>query len=420
MSETEAMNIDERRKYIHKMWGRYRQGKKGEKGKLLDEIEAVTGMHRKAIIRLLNGRLSRMKRSRERGKEYGVEVDDTVRVIARSLDYPCAERLQPNLVWMAQHLRMHGELRIGKEVLEKLERVSVSTLKRMLKLVGRSEPKLATQQPKRPQTNSLRKQYPMSKIAWDIAEAGHFEVDLVHHSGENAIGEYIHTLQMVDIATGWSEIVAVFGRSYRVMADGFDYLLARLPFEVQEIHPDNGVEFFNQNLLRYWKEKAPDLQLSRSRPYQKNDNRFVEENNHSLIRAYIGHDRLDTQVQLKVLRQLHEKLWLYHNFFQPVMRLQEKEYVSHLQYRRKYDRAKTPFDRLKEKNILKENIRLQLEALRDQTNPMTLRYQIDTLISHLLSLPPLDQDETVNVFETLIKEVDTLVTLSFEPTTPLR
>ena len=420
MSETEAMNIDERRKYIHKMWGRYRQGKKGEKGKLLDEIEAVTGMHRKAIIRLLNGRLSRKKRSRERGKEYGVEVGDTVRVIARSLDYPCAERLQPNLVWMAQHLRMHGELRIGKEVLEKLERVSVSTLKRMLKLVGRSEPKLATQQPKRPQTNSLRKQYPMSKIAWDIAEAGHFEVDLVHHGGENAIGEYIHTLQMVDIATGWSEIVAVFGRSYRVMADGFDYILARLPFEVQEIHPDNGVEFFNQNLLRYWKEKAPDLQLSRSRPYQKNDNRFVEENNHSLIRAYIGHDRLDTQAQLKVLRQLHEKLWLYHNFFQPVMRLQEKEYVSPLQYRRKYDRAKTPFDRLKEKNILKENIRLQLEALRDQTNPMTLRYQIDTLISHLLSLPPLDQDETVNVFETLIKEVDTLVTLSFEPTIPLR
>src|SRR4030042_4103004 len=167
MSETEAMNIDERRKYIHKMWGRYRQTNKGEKGRLLDESEAVTGMHRKAIIRLLNGRLSRKKRSRERGMVYGVEVGDTLRVIARSLDYPCAERLQPNLVWMAQHLQMHGELRIGKEVLEKLERISVSTLKRMLKLVGRSEPKLATQQPKRPQTNRLRKQQQTRKIAWD-------------------------------------------------------------------------------------------------------------------------------------------------------------------------------------------------------------------------------------------------------------
>jgi len=214
--------------------------------------------------------------------------------------------------------------------------------------------------------------------------------------------------------------VAVFGRSYRVMANGFDYALTRLPFAVQEIHPDNGAEFFNLNLLRYWQENIPNLHVSRSRPYQKNDNRFVEENNHSLIRAYIGYDRLDTQAQLKVLRQLYEKLWLYHNFFQPVMRLQEKEYVSPLQYRRKYDQAKTPFDRLKEKNILKESAQLHLEALRDQTNPMTLRNQIDELISHLLSLPALDQAETVNVFDTLIQEADTSVTLSFEPTMPFR
>lgn len=260
----------------------------------------------------------------------------------------------------------------------------------------------------------------MSKIAWDIAEAGHFEVDLVHHGGENTAGEYVHTLQMVDVATGWSEVVAVYGRSYRVMADGFDYLLTRLPFAVLEIHPDNGAEFFNHHLLRYWKEKAPDLQVSRSRPYQKNDHRFVEENNHSLIRAYIGHVRLDTQAQLKILRQLYEKLWLYHNFFQPVMRLQEKEYLSPLQYRRKYDQAKTPFTRVIEQNIIQEHVHLQLEALRDQTNPLALRLQIDELISLLLSLPRLEQSETVNVFETLIKEENFSVTLSFEPTLPFR
>lgn len=420
MSETEAMDIDERRKYIHKMWGRYRTSNKMEKGRLLDEIQAVTGMHRKAILRLLNGRLSRKKRSRERGRVYGVEVSNAVLVIARSLDYPCAERLQPNLVWMAHQLHRHGELNVGKESLEKLARVSVSTLKRIYQHRSRSEIKLAFQQPRRSPTNSLRRQYPMRKIAWDIPEAGHFEVDLVHHCGESANEEYIHTIQMVDIATGWSEVVAVYGRSYRVMADGFEYMLARLPFAVQEIHPDNGAEFFNRHLLRYWKEKVPDLQLSRSRPYQKNDNRFVEENNHSLIRTYIGHDRLDTQAQLKTLRQLYEKLWLYHNFFQPVMRLQEKEYVSSLQYRRKYDQAKTPFDRLKEKNLLNENTRGQLEALREQTNPMNLRNQIDALISLLLSLPTLNHAETVNVFETLIKEAHASVTLSFEPTMPFR
>jgi hypothetical protein len=420
MSETEPMDIDERRKYIHKMWDRYRSSNKSEKGRLLDEIEAVTGMHRKAILRLLNGRLSRKKRSRERGSVYGVEVSHAVLVIARSLDYPCAERLQPNLVWMAHHLHRHGELSVGKESLEKLAKISISTLKRIYQHRGRSETKLAFQQPRRSPTNNIRRLYPMRKIAWDIPEAGHFEVDLVHHCGEIANEEYIHTLQMVDIATGWSEMVAVYGRSYRVMADGFDYLLARLPFAVLEIHPDNGVEFFSRNLLRYWKEKAPELQLSRSRPYQKNDNRFVEENNHSLIRTYIGHDRLDTQAQLKALRQMYEKLWWYHNFFQPVMRLQEKEYVSSLQYRRKYDQAKTPFDRLVEKNILSENTRQRLETQREQTNPMDLRNQIDGLIAHLLSLPTLNHAETVNVFETLIKEAHAPVTLSVEPTTPFR
>jgi hypothetical protein len=400
------MDVNERRKYLHKMWKRYREGDKKEKGRLLDEIEAVTGLHRKSIIRTINGRLSRKRRCKERGRAYGVEVDDAIRVIARSLDYPCAERLQPNLVWMAEHLRAHGELQVGRETLEQLGRISVSTLKRTLKRVGRSEPKLSQRGPRRPSSNSVRKQYPMSKIAWDIEEAGHFEVDLVHHCGEIANGEYIHTLQMVDVATGWSEIAAIFGRSYRVVADGFDYLVDHLPFPVIEIHPDNGVEFFNRIVLRYWKKKVPDLQITRSRPYQKNDNRFVEENNQSLVRAYIGHGRFDTQAHLKVLRELYDQLWRYHNFFQPVLRLQQKEYVSPHQIRRTFDQARTPFDRLKDKTILEGNVLLRLERLRAQTNPLILRQQIDASIARLLPLPVLDPTETVNVFETMLKEVD--------------
>jgi hypothetical protein len=406
MSETEPMNVNERRKYIHKMWKRYRESDKREKSHLLDEIEAVTGLHRKSILRTINGQLSRKKRRQERGREYGVEVDDAIRVIARSLDYPCAERLQPNLVWMAEQLSVHAELQVRKETLEQLARISVSTLKRTLKRVGRSEPKLANQVPKRPPSNSLRKRYPMSRIAWDIEEVGHFEVDLVHHCGEVANGEYIHTLQMVDVATGWSEIAAIFGRSYRVVADGFDHLLTRLPFPVIEIHPDNGVEFFNRVVLQYWGRRLPELKLSRSRPYQKNDNRFVEENNQSLVRAYVGHGRFDTEAQLRVLRQLYDQLWLFHNFFQPVMRLQQKEYLPPQQVRRRFDLARPPFDRLKEKNVLEGKALESLQSMRARTNPLVLRHQIDDLIAQLLSLPVLETAQTVNVFETMIKEVD--------------
>jgi hypothetical protein len=406
MSEIENMNVDERRKYIHKMWKRYREAEKHEKSRLLDEIEAVTGLHRKSVTRILNGRLSRKKRTRERGREYGMEVDDAIRVISRSLDYPCAERLQPNLVWMAGHLKKHAVLTYTPETERKLARLSVSTLKRILRRVGRSEPKLAHRKPSRPQTNSLLQRFPTSKIAWDIHEVGHFEVDLVHHCGDTSNGEFVHSLQMIDVATGWSELTAIFGRSFRVVSNGFDHLLLRLPFPVVEIHPDNGREFFNQFLIQYWEKKLPHLHISRSRPYQKNDNRFVEENNQSLIRAYVGHDRFDTQAHLTLLRRLYDHLWLFHNFFQPVMRLQQKEMVSPTQYRRTFDRARPPFDRLKELYIFPPATLVHLETLRDQTNPLTLRSQIDELISRLLSLPTLDHSETVNIFETMLQEVD--------------
>lgn len=138
------MTMNERRKYIDKMWGRYREASKGEKAKLLDEIEVVNGMHLKSIIRILKGRLSRKKRERV----YGVKVDDAIRIIAKSLDYPCGERLHPNLEWMAQHLTAHHELVISGETLKKLRQISLSTLKRILKRVGRSEPKLAYLKPK--------------------------------------------------------------------------------------------------------------------------------------------------------------------------------------------------------------------------------------------------------------------------------
>lgn len=403
MSETEEMTINERRKYIYKMWERYRKASKQEKGELLNEMEAVTGMHRKSINRIITGRLSRKKRSQERGRFYGIDIDDAIRIIARSLDYPCGERLQPNLGWMAEHLEAHGEIRLGAGLLEKLNRISVSTVKRILKRVGRSDEKLAYRKPKRSPGKRVQDAYPMRKIAWDMAEPGHFEVDLVHHGGESSAGEYIHTLQMVDVATGWSELVPIFGRSYRVMENGFDFVLSRLPFPVLEIHPDNGAEFFNHHLLHFWGQRIANLELSRSRPYQKNDNRFIEENNHSLVRAYVGHGRFDTQAHLRTLRLLYQKLWLYHNFFQPVLRLKEKVHTNDLQYRRIYDQAQPPYDRLKSSGLLSECAQPQLDSLRAHTNPIQLRKQIDALIADLVSLPVSNNSEPVDVFNSLIK-----------------
>ena len=148
----------------------------------------------------------------------------------------------------------------------------------------------------------------MKRIPWDVREPGHFEVDLVHHCGDSASGEYASTLQMIDITTGWSERVAVLGRGYLVMKDAFRRILARLPFQVREIHPDNGSEFLNHHMVRFWGELVQGVILSRSRPYQKNDNRHVEQKNATLVRAYLGHERLDSVAQVLAMRQLYDQM----------------------------------------------------------------------------------------------------------------
>jgi len=126
MSAEEKMSIDERRKYLRQMKKRYKRAGRKEKGRLLDEMEAVTELERKTLIRLLKGNLERKRRRKQRGRIYGAEVEDALRVIYPSFDYICAERLTPNLVWMAQHLARHGELQVSEVLLEKLDQISVS------------------------------------------------------------------------------------------------------------------------------------------------------------------------------------------------------------------------------------------------------------------------------------------------------
>ena len=403
MSAEERMKIDEIRKYLHKMRIRYWQASnRNERSKLLDEMQAVTELHRKSLIRLIKGELARKPRRKQRGKTYATEVRTAVGAIAQSLDYPCAERLRPNLVWMAGQLERHGELQTSPEVMKKLAQISVSTVRRMQTPVGQQPDRMAHSKQRSGTANHLLQAVPMRRIHWDEAKPGHFEVDLVHHCGVSLEGQYIHTLQMVDVATGWSECTPILGRSYLVMEDGFQCLLNRLPFPVLELHPDNGSEFFNAFMLKLWKEKVQGVELSRSRPYQKNDNRFVEENNFSLVRAYVGYQRWDTVAQVRLLHQLYDLLWLYHNFFQPVMRLQKKiTPTDALHSKRVYDDAKPPLDRLCASGVLDSPHQNQLLALREATNPCLIRHSIEHLTSQLFILPRAREGITEDVHQTL-------------------
>ena len=238
----------------------------------------------------------------------------------------------------------------------------------------------------------------------------------VHHCGDSSQGIYVHTLQLLDVVSGWCEIVPVYGNSFAAIKDGFEFLLARLPFPVLEFHPDNGSEFINKLLQKHWKQRVPSLDVTRSKPYRKNDNRFVEENNNSLIRAYLGPSRFDSAAQLEVLRELEELLWLYHNCFLPCMRLQEKFISAEGKLRRTFAPAQPPLDRLLASELSDKSRLIELFEFRKATNPLLLREKIDQSIEKLLALPCLGQLEKVNFFKTRLNVKEPSVTLSVDLT----
>lgn len=374
MPMQDEMTIDERRKYVKLMAVRYRKASRQERSGLLSEMEAVTKQHRKHLIRLLNAEsLERKKRQTPRSRTYGADVERVILLVWESLDYICAQRLTPALLSTAQHLARFGEISLTAQLEEQLQHIGMSTVQRLLRKHRASKGRLPRKGPER--ANQATKGVPMKRIPWDISEPGHFETDLVHHGGESASGEYAYTLQLIDVATGWSERVMLLGRSQQAMARAFTQVIERLPFPIKELHPDNGTEFFNQHLVRLWKEKVSGVQLSRSRPYQKNDNRNVEQKNDTLVRHYFGELRLETPEQVAVGNALYEQMWVYYNLFQPVMHLIEKT-VEGDKVHRQWDDAQTPYQRLLATHVLSPEQQTRLQALYEQTNPRLLRQEI--------------------------------------------
>jgi hypothetical protein len=168
------------------------------------------------------------------------------------------------------------------------------------------------------------------------------------------------------------------------MEEGFRRIQGRVPFTIKELHPDNGSEFFNDHMVRFWGEELTGLRLSRSRPYHKNDNRWVEQKNDTLVRAYLGDGRLDTQKQVEALNELYELMWVYYNLFQPVLHISGKQYLQEEgRMRRKWDRASTPYECVKQTGELAAIQQQKLDELYTQTNPRALRAEIYRRLSQV-------------------------------------
>jgi len=363
---------------------RYRKaGKRGEKTKILDEFCATLQCHRKAGIRKLRGIFRDQPDRRSRERLYSAEADALLIEIWEAFGCLCGERLHPFLAEGFSVLERCGRVQAGESVRREVLAMSSATVKRRIachkKRFGGGKGLSATKP-----GSLLKRHIPIQTKSWDVSKAGFLEMDLVAHCGGSLSGDFIFTLQTVDIRTTWTERKAVMGKSQRAVFAGILDIEKKLPFPVLGYDSDNGSEFINRQLWEYCQEHG--IAFTRSRPYMKKDNAHIEQKNWPLVRKVLGYGRFDTARQLTLINDLYDnELRLYLNFFQPSLKLASKERFG-AKIRRKYDGAKTPYQRALECPEVAEEGKEELRILYGALDPVRLKQRIDEKIKIIISL----------------------------------
>lgn len=374
------MSMQSRKEFLWKMRNLYvKEKSRPEKSRIIDTVVDTMDYHRKHAIQVLNGKTSVLKPTlcrRHRPLQYQ-EASPVIQKVWQALDYPCAERLQPVLLSTAEHLESHHEVTLTEEIREQLAQISRSTLARRI---------ARWQSPKYKQRNysqaratyRLSNQVPVETYAWDEKKPGALQVDLVEHNGGSSLGHFAYTLSVVDVVSGFSLRRAVHGKSQRVVLGALGKIINQWPHRVWGLHIDNGQEFLNQQLLTFCKEQ--NIKFTRSRPYRKNDNAHVEQKNRQYVREYVGYQRYDTENDVGWLNEVYGLLDQYANFFLPMRKVVKKKRQG-AKLQKKYDQAKTPYDRLVELGAISSIKKEVMDKRRQALNPMDLHNRLEALMS---------------------------------------
>lgn len=382
------LTMQQRQAVVAKVAGRYQRSSKKQKGLILAELVQLTEYSRVYARRILRqygkrprpGPQARPVRSaRHRPPYYDQPVQVALLQIWRIMDYICGKRLQAALPELVTVLERHNELRCDRLTREKLLRVSAATIDRLLRS-ERQKQQLRSKARTKPGT-LLKHQIPIRTFAeWDEQQPGFGEIDLVGHDGGVAAGEYCQTLDLVDVATTWTETRAVRNKAQARVFAALQKVRKDLPFALLGLDSDNGSEFINDELLRYCRQEK--ITFTRSRPYRKNDNCYVEQKNYSIVRRAVGYARYDTDEQCELLNELYSYLRLYTNFFLPTMKLKSKE-RNGSQVKKYYDQPLTPYQRVLQAKLVSKAAKDRLRAKYVTLNPAALKRKIERLQQRL-------------------------------------
>jgi hypothetical protein len=367
---------------------KYRKSSKKGKSAILDSVCLATGLSRNRAKHLLleNGRVISKVHERGRKPKYEKKTVATLEKIWGLMDFPCGRRLVVGINDMLDSLIRFGEIKIDEETMKRLKEMSASTADRLLKktrdrmtLKGKSTTKPGI---------LLKRDIPLRLgTEWNDAIPGYVEIDLVAHCGASAAGDFLHTLDVTDVCTGWTETQSVRNKAQQYVFAALLDIEKRMPFPYLGIDSDNGHEFINNQLYRYCVEKK--ICFTRSRPYRKNDNCYVEQKNWHVVRRNIGYARYEGSWAVEAMNKYYDLLRLYTNFFLPHTKLVEK-YRDGSRIRKRYDTPLTPYKRVLQSETISNEAKVNLKAQFATLNPAKLKRDMINLLEKLsrLSVKP--------------------------------
>lgn len=371
-----------KQEYLGVMWQRYQRAGRAERTALLDEVTRMCGYHRKYALGLLNRRQPprpRPRRVPRRRPTYSAEAISVLAWMWAHTGYLCAARLKAALPLWLPWVRQRRPLSPTLE--RQLLAISARQIDRRLQS-RKHRLKRRLYGTTRPGT-LLKHLVPLKTDHWDVTRPGYLEIDLVSHSGASGAGEFLHTLDAVDIHTGWVERQAVMGKGQQGILQALTTIAQQLPFALRGLDSDNGSEFINGHLVAFCTRRA--IQFTRSRPYKKDDNAHVEQKNWTHVRKLVGWDRYDTPAAQQALNALYADLRLFQNLFQPSMKLQRKERRGSRLLRR-YDPPQTPFARVRASAAVDATKVAALARLFQSTDPFALAQRIARQLDHMVTL----------------------------------
>lgn len=378
------MSPQSKREYLKTVWLRYQKAaSKAGKSKILDELCTNCCFNRKYAIRRL-GTFKILRRKKPRNKpgpkpKYQQhEFLAVLRQIWIAANLPCSKRLKAIFpVWLPGYQELYGTLPF--EILKKLAKISPATIDRVLRPIRhlyRGKGRCATKP-----GLLLKHHIPIKTNQWDESRPGFLETDTLMHCGNSVEGFYAVSTNAVDIATGWTEQRATYGKGQKDIAEQIKDIEKSLPFPLLGFDCDNGNELLNQALMRYFLNRKDPVQYTRSRAYYKNDNAHVEGKNYTHIRQWLGYRRFEDPLIVGLLNDLYKNEWrLFHNFFMPSVKLQAKERIGSKIVKR-HDSPKTPYQRILDSRFISPQTKQSLTQLFKTLNPFKLRKTIDKKIA---------------------------------------